>query len=172
LEAKPDSKNCWLRSGALRKKFFWGANLRRAKLFRADLEGADFNSANMSDADLDEARLIATGFAGANLEHTKFKRASLIGASMQEANLKDADFFCADLRGANLNDANLENARLIQAQFDATTKLPDGTLYDPHKGIVQLERFVSRSHPQFWRTPSNDLSPAYAGQLHRKWQRN
>ncbi len=172
LGAKPDSKNCWLRSGVLRRKFFWGANLSRAQLFRADLESADFNSANMRDADLDEARLIGTGFAGANLEHAKFKRASLIGASMQEANLKYADFFCADLRGANFNDANLENAILIQAQFDATTKLPDGTPYDPQKGKVQLERFVSRSHPQFWRSSTNELSPAYVGQLHRRWQRD
>ena len=86
------------------------ANLYKADLVEADLEGANLEGAYLVEADLE----------GANLEGAYLYKANLDGANLEGANLKGAYLVEADLEGANLDGAYLEGANLEGANLEGT----------------------------------------------------
>ena len=95
------------------------ANLRYAKLARADLTGANLTEAHLADADLTgavlwEANLTEAHLAGANLAGADLKDAKLTRARLPGANLAGASLWRANLTGAKLRDAY----NLTQDQLD------------------------------------------------------
>ncbi len=121
------------------------ANLDRANLESADMQRSDLSGATLIRADLSSANLRESTLAGANLES-----ADLFGANLISTNLQGTNLAGVDLRGANLKNASLQGTFLVQlstgnrqitAQFDETTVLPDGTLYNPDIGLSQMTRF-------------------------------
>ena len=76
----------------------WGG--MKANLERAILEAANLNGANLERANLERANLNGANLNGANLERANLNVANLYGANLERANLE----------GANLNGANLEAA--------------------------------------------------------------
>ena len=87
------------------------ADLRRANLTGAQLQGAllyhsRLQRATLLDADLQGAQLIL-----ADLEDAALAGAQLQGADLTRANLRDADLRDANLRGADLSEVELGGAR-------------------------------------------------------------
>ena len=117
------------------------ANLRSANLVGANLPDADLSGADLRRGDLSDTNLSGANLSDANLASAKLSGANLTGAYLLSVNLSKAD-----LRGANLGGAFLTDALL-----DETTILPDGTHYNPERGLAQLERFT---HP-----PKNNDTP-------------
>ncbi|GAB2606911.1 hypothetical protein GCM10027168_44710 [Streptomyces capparidis] len=129
----------------LRSAVLSGADLRKASMNHANLEGADFTEVDLRGAQLTGARLDSSRFDNADLrgadmscagfrmdattgevlEHlecAELQYASLDGADlrnvqMSHADLRDASLVGADLRGADLARANLTNADLTNADF-------------------------------------------------------
>jgi hypothetical protein len=98
---------------------------------------------------------------GANFIHADLGQCDLRQTNLYWACLRESHLWGADLRGAYLLSANLEGARLSHprfgtAQFDQFTTLPDNTTYDPTQGPEQLDRFIHRDHPDFWRPHANE----------------
>ena len=106
------------------------ANLQRANLWEADLDGANLGEAqmqkaNLSCANLKLAQLQDAILNNANLQQAKMQGADLRGANLQGAYasyvyLQRADLKGANLQGANLNHARLEVADVKKAQLQAT----------------------------------------------------
>ena len=84
-----------------------GANLREARLERADLSGA-----YLLRAELGEARLQGTWLRGAHMQG-----AWLVGVELQKASLWRSRLQGADLRGADLREADLSNAQMQGADL-------------------------------------------------------
>jgi uncharacterized protein YjbI with pentapeptide repeats len=79
----------------------------RANLCNADLSNAELNKANLAWAVLN----------GANLDEAKLNDAILFGAQLNGANLWDAQLNRTDLRRAELNGALLHSAQLNEANL-------------------------------------------------------
>ncbi|WP_301373075.1 pentapeptide repeat-containing protein [Streptomyces xanthophaeus] len=89
------------------------ADLRGARMVRADLGDADFSDADLREANLRKARGLGTKFAGADLR-------------------------LADLRGTDLTGADLTRAKLQDALASDLTVWPTG--FDVHgAGVVMVE---------------------------------
>ena len=84
-----------------------GADLARADLARAKLEGANLRDAKLEGANLSDANLTNASLAGADLRRAKLNNAYLTGANLEGANLTRAKLIGANLEGANLWDADL-----------------------------------------------------------------
>ncbi|EHG6905150.1 pentapeptide repeat-containing protein [Salmonella enterica] len=81
----------------------YGANLRGANLY-----GADLCDANLRGADLRDANLCDANLRGANL-----RDANLCDANLRGANLRGANLYGANLRGANLYGADLPDLTFV-----------------------------------------------------------
>jgi uncharacterized protein YjbI with pentapeptide repeats len=92
---------------------FEDAELRGARMVRANLQRAVFRRANLSDAQLAHAECEAAVFEDAVLE-----RASLEGAGLMDADLRRARMAFANLDGASMANANLEGADLLEARLE------------------------------------------------------
>lgn len=104
-----------------RNSEFFGVSFVQAKLWNTNFEGAACPGCNFEDADL---------------SHSNFRNANLTYADLSHARLH-----AADLRGANLTNARIIGANIEGTKFDETTKLPDGSYYDPLRNHRQLLRF-------------------------------
>lgn len=100
------------------KKPELAADLRKAELSNAELNGVDFSRTLLAGANLDNASL-----CGANL-----KRANLSDASLYKANLRGAYLDGAYLSGASLQNAFLSGASLFEACL-ASSDLNSATLH-------------------------------------------
>jgi uncharacterized protein YjbI with pentapeptide repeats len=118
------------------------ANLQSAKLLGADLKGSKLEGSNLQDANLYGAYLQDADLKVANLERADLRKVNLQGALLMGARLRGADMGGADLQGADLMGANLQGASLAGVKLDAETILPDGSRYDPDKGLEQLDPFI------------------------------
>lgn len=94
-----------------------GANLRGTNLERAVLEGCGLENAVLVRADLERARLRGAHLAGADLQQANLERAHLSQAELQGAGLQSANLERADLQGANLSAADLQAAHLEGANL-------------------------------------------------------
>ena len=83
-----------------------------------DLRGANFRGANLTKADLARAKL-----NGADLGCTTLDGANMGGAVLHSADLSNAKLRRADLSGAKLDYANLQAAELRHAKFDGSEGL-------------------------------------------------
>jgi hypothetical protein len=126
-----------------------GANLSKAILINAELDGvtlenANLVSAHLGGAQLSNANLRGANLAAANLNGTKLIRTNLSGANLQDANLDNVNFLAATLKnarlinarlglanftGADLSGADLRGARLGIANF-SSANLTDVNLKD------------------------------------------
>ena len=96
-----------------------GAELRRANLSYAYLQGADLFGAILQGADLTEANLEDANLRGTDLTGARFVRANLVGATFESAKMQDVDLTGADLRNANLSSATMVHANLTAATLRA-----------------------------------------------------
>jgi uncharacterized protein YjbI with pentapeptide repeats len=109
------------------------ANLAKADLSNAQLQGAQLSwvtldeavlvEAHLEGADLGKASLREAILAGAHLEGVDLTKAHLEGATLLEAHLEGAMLLGAYLEGANLLEAHLEGARLAGAYLEGTSLL-------------------------------------------------
>jgi uncharacterized protein YjbI with pentapeptide repeats len=110
--------------------------LAAANLAKADLSYARMQGAHLSRATLDEAALVETHLEGADLGRATLRRAILAGTHLEgadltkaemegttllEAHLEGAFLLGASLEGANLFEAHLEGARLVGAHLEGAT---------------------------------------------------
>ncbi|MCY4572508.1 MAG: pentapeptide repeat-containing protein [Gemmatimonadetes bacterium] len=102
-----DLHACWLN----------GADLRKAKLWNANLRGSHFFNARLSDARLDRADLVQADLRGGILRGASLREARLFDARMQSINLEGANLQGADLCGVKLTAAYLRNAQLQAANL-------------------------------------------------------
>src|SRR5208283_555065 len=101
---------------------FGVANLGRAVLTEANLNGAHLGTANLGAADLSGAAVIEADLSGArltkaNLNEANLTRAILIIANLIEVNLVDANLSLANLSRAVLSWANLSGTGLVGTDF-------------------------------------------------------
>jgi hypothetical protein len=106
------------------------ADLRRAQLGGAQLEGTNLRHANLARAympniNLENAQLVNADLRDAHLRGARLSNADLREAHLEQADLRHATLHGADLRGANLSAALLEGADLTEVRTDDTTTLPD-----------------------------------------------
>lgn len=99
--------------GALKKANLYKAELRDARLNGVNLEGAYLRQANLSGVELGNANL-----KDANLVFAKAQRAVLNEANLEHASLNSADLEDAYLEYAQLNSATLSHAKLRSAHLD------------------------------------------------------
>ncbi|MBW4438807.1 MAG: pentapeptide repeat-containing protein [Pleurocapsa minor GSE-CHR-MK-17-07R] len=147
----------WLTDGTLQGEDLRVANLEKAKLWQADLQGVNFQWAKLQGANLNDAVLAGANFTQANLTATRLRGADMrgalcTGAKMYRAHLvaaflQDAKLTNAHLEGAKLTGAHLEGADLTGAHLDALTILPDGT---PWTESTDLTRFTNSGHPDYF----------------------
>ena len=151
LRQQPENKSDaekYLREGILSKKVFSGANLNKADMDGAKLQGSYFDDANLSEADLSNAHVEGAFFINANLSGTIFSGAFLTGTNFEDAKLEGANLTDTDLSGAKFLNANLRGANLTgasgieTAHFDEDTRLPNDTLW--HKD-VDWGQFIKKS---------------------------
>lgn len=96
-----------------------GAELRRANLSYAYLQGADLFGAILQGADLTEANLDSANLRVTDLTGARLGRANLTGATLESAKMQDVDLTGADLRNANLSSATMVHANLTAANLRA-----------------------------------------------------
>ena len=106
-------------------------DLRATNLRGVHMVGPDahFERVGSSDANLENAYLLDAG-----LDEAAFLEANLEGAYMVGARLRKAMFFKANLEGANLELAHLDGADLRGANWDESTRWPDGFDYKERTG--------------------------------------
>lgn len=152
--------NGWLTDGSLQSADLRIANLEEAKLWKADLQGVNLQWAKLKKANLNGSILVGANLMQANLQAAKLGGADLRGANLFEAKLyrvnfngaylRDANLSGAHLEGARMEGADLRNATLTGAYLDDLTILPDGSPWTPD---TDMQRFTSKTHPNFWSIP-------------------
>ncbi len=103
-------KPATMEAANLRNARATGAFLAKADLRRADLTGAAFVRADLRRADLESATL---------------SNANFLGADLRGANLTQADLTMTNLAMADLTTARVTPEQMLQACYDAETKLPE-----------------------------------------------
>ena len=119
------------------------ANLRGAKLVRAQLAGLDLGGALLDEAQLEGADLSASlltgaSFAGAHLEKASLASAQGLGANFIVANLQGADLTGSKLPAADLTSASMQGAILAYAGLEGAT-LRDADLEAADLGAARLQ---------------------------------
>ena len=84
--------------------------------------------ANLAGANLSRAILDGANLDGANLARANLYEASLAGANLDGANLYEANLYGAILAGANLSGAILDGANLSRAILYGAKGIPDTTI--------------------------------------------
>lgn len=161
-----------LQGAGLAKADFRRCDFRSARLDHASIQKADFTDSDLRWVTLNHTLGIQAVFKSARMMQSKLRSATLTGADFRNADLRQADFTNADLsmsdlRGADLYKANLRGVSLNHpqvvikgarrqrvtrgkpyhrqagsAKLDGTTRLPDGSYYQPSEGLDQMSRFT------------------------------
>lgn len=136
-EPRPDLYGADLRQARLNRANLHGADLRNANLSQASLVGANLCFANLTQANLGSAHLRGTYLSRATLALTNLSRADLrqahldgaklLATDLSEANLSNANLYSTSLNRVNLSGADLSSAKLTGAQF-VRTNLTNATL--------------------------------------------
>ena len=117
------------------------ANLREVRLWCADLSRADLSEADLRGADLTGARCAQAKLPGADLQGARLSGVNLSGVDLTGANLRGACLAQANLRGADLTGADLTGAELSGATWDARTRWPGSphhrSIGPQHGGVLR-----------------------------------
>jgi uncharacterized protein YjbI with pentapeptide repeats len=89
----------------------------------ATVEQSRQAAANLAKADLSYAQMQGAQLSWATLDESVLVEAHLEGSTLLEAHLEGAFLQGASLEGANLYEAHLEGARLVDAHLEGTTLL-------------------------------------------------
>lgn len=129
-EPHPDLHGADLRQARLNRANLHGADLRDANLSQASLVGANLCFANLTQANLGSAHLRGaylsrvtlslTNLSRADLRQARLDGAKLLGTDLSEVNLSDANLYTASLARVNLRRADLSRANLHRAQLERT----------------------------------------------------
>lgn len=105
---------------------------------QADLSNVDFRGADLTKAFLAYAILEGADFEGALLPQARFMSARLMGANFTNAIMPEADLTFAELSNANLTGANLTWASLSSAYLDNTElKEADLSRTEMHGAVIK-----------------------------------
>jgi uncharacterized protein YjbI with pentapeptide repeats len=115
FRGKANLQRALLRRACLQGVTLHYAQFQGAALAEADLRGASFYAADLRHADLAGAHLAGTDLNYANLEQAVLVHAVLCGASLWSTNLSAADLSRAHLTAATLAKANLAGTSLRDA---------------------------------------------------------
>lgn len=94
------------------------ADLRRAWLENANLQGSDMSYTQLQGARLSGAKLQYSNLEFAKLTSAVLEKAQLQGANLKLARLIGAEFLNAKLNGANLRNANLDSTGLVGTNLE------------------------------------------------------
>ncbi|MCB9151969.1 MAG: pentapeptide repeat-containing protein [Caldilineaceae bacterium] len=144
----------WLTDGSLKRVNLAAANLRDAKLSRANLEearlvttclyhaslseanlkGAEFIMTELGDArlyetNLQDATFIMASLRGAHLIHAQMQRVYISNTGLQNAYLNGADLSDAQIYSSDLSGTSLQHTILDRVMYDKFTTWPPG--FDP-----------------------------------------
>ena len=128
----------WVESGGKEGK---KANLQKAVLWRAKLQGANLDGANLQKAVLWKANLREANLFGANLQKADLRRTNLREADLRKANLREAS-----LSGANgLTAPQVKQAKNWKMAFYSDDFLKELGLPSDHnktlkKKLAELEK--------------------------------
>src|SRR5258708_391205 len=111
--AKADLSNAQLQGGQLS----W-VTLDEAVLVEAHLEGADLGKASLKQAILAGTQLEGVDLTTAHLEGSTLLEAYLEGAMVEGVYMEEANLFVAHLEGARLAGAHLEGTSLLDTHFE------------------------------------------------------
>ena len=119
---RADLRKAYLGDAHLQGAVFYQAKLQGAWFYRAKLQGASLYQAKLQCASLDNAQLQGAWLEDAELQGAYAHEAHLQGASLKGAKLQGASLEKAKLEGASLaRDSSLEGAELQGANFQNTT---------------------------------------------------
>jgi uncharacterized protein YjbI with pentapeptide repeats len=108
-EVRPDLSGSILRNSYLEQILFESANLRGADLRRANLIKAVLDGATLSESKLQDANLVGSG-----LQNAKLNSAMLDGAVFQNSNLEGADFSDAKVGWTSFGAVDLSKVRGLE----------------------------------------------------------
>jgi uncharacterized protein YjbI with pentapeptide repeats len=128
-----DLRKADLRTAYLQGTSFYGAKLQGTWFWSAQLQGADLSLAQLPGASLDSAHL-----QGASLERVELQGALVSNAELQGASLKKAQLQGADLSQAKLQGASLKGAKLQGANFGGSL-LADADMSDADVWYMNLK---------------------------------
>lgn len=94
------------------------------------LDNSNFEGNDLTGSDFTDARLKNANFTGTILKGVNFKNADLTGARFNGAQHSKP----TDLSGADLSTAKIDNALWNGAQYDCSTKFPQG--FDPGNALM------------------------------------
>lgn len=110
-----------IRQAKLRGAVLDRANLRRASLLEADLQGAFLRGAQLQDARLEKADLRGAYLDRANLQGAFLNKANLEDIHIRDANVRGAQARGANLRGAKLDRSDLRHIWLLNADLSGAS---------------------------------------------------
>lgn len=116
-----DLRKAYLGDAYVEGALFFQAKLQGAGFYQARLQGASFYQAKLQCSSLDSALLQGALFEGAQLQGARLAYAHLEGASFKNAFLEDATAERAHLEGALLDGAKLQGAAFAGAILAATS---------------------------------------------------
>lgn len=109
------------------------ANLKEARLAKANMYRTDLSLANMRGANLKEAKFYHPNLTLSDLRQADLRGAVLDGASLPSTDLREADLRSTDLSRCELETIGINNkiykTDLEGARYDRATRWPDG--FDP-----------------------------------------
>jgi len=114
------------RLGDANPPFLSFTDLHNARMANRDWTGLVCQYANLARAWMPHAHLDGAYLTGTDLRQAQLEGASLVGAKLDDAHLRGANLRDADLRGADLTGACLEDADLTGTQADTETRWPTG----------------------------------------------
>ncbi|WP_196514441.1 pentapeptide repeat-containing protein [Nostoc sp. WHI] len=133
LNLGADLRNAKLQKANLTDADLQGANLTKATLTKTDLQGANLKKSNLSYSDLSYSDLTSADLTGADLQVTNLTEADLQGANLKKTNLS-----YSDLTSANLSEADLSETHLTGAKYSKATKFTKE--FKPQdKGMVEIK---------------------------------
>ncbi|HMF05849.1 MAG TPA: pentapeptide repeat-containing protein [Methylocella sp.] len=135
---------------------FFQAHLPGAELYQAHLQGASLDSAELQGGRLSRAELQGGWLFGAELQGAILDDAQLQGASLEGAHLEGASLKGAHLQGASLKGAHLQGASLEGAELQGAS-LDDAQLQGAQFLKATLEGATVRNVAA-WRTSLEDAS--------------
>ena len=96
------------------------ANIKKADFMWADFEGAELHEINIEEASLALANLKNTNLSESHLERTELSDTKLNGAKLNSAHLEGVKFYDTHLQGAKLVGACLQGAEFYSADIRGT----------------------------------------------------